>query len=239
MPTLEYQKQLELTSGGGTHNLPVSDSNTAYHITSAGLVTLAGSWTIQSSGTPYAGSKYFFNYAASINLNGNQINFFGTNMPQTLVNQKCVVIAYYDGSSWSVNFLPTADGVSNSVMLSFGKAAAINASANANLLTVNAIDSLAQGYVVPSAGFLKAVGVVTEVTGTGNDGNAVVYIDGVATTLSASIEGSVATIVTSTGAAANGLSVNAGQRIGVKVTNVAGGPTSFTNTTATVQITLS
>lgn len=239
MPTLEYQKQLSLTSGGGTHNLPVSDSNTAYHITSSGSVTLAGSWTIQSSGTPYAGHKYFFNYAASITLGGNQINFFGTNMPQALVNQKCVVVAYYDGATWSVNFLPTADGVSNSVMLNFGKAAAINAAASAFLTGPDSVPSDVTGYVMPSAGFLKSIGVATVLVGTGNDGNVVVHIDGVATSLSATVEGSSAGLVTTTANAANGLAVNAGQRIAVKASNVSGGPTSFNNTTATVQITLS
>tara|TARA_R100001460_G_scaffold13278_5_gene30074 strand:- start:4138 stop:4857 length:720 start_codon:yes stop_codon:yes gene_type:complete len=238
MPTLEYQKQLSLTAGGGTHNLPVTDANTTYHVTSSGSVTLAGSWTIQSSGTPYAGSRYVLHYDADVSLGGNQITFFGVVMPQGLTQQKCIVIAYYNGAGFLVNFVPSADIIQNTALVSFGKAAAINAGANANLLTANAIDSLAQGYAMPSAGFLKGVGVVTEVTGTGNDGNAVVYINGVATTLSASIEGSAATIVTSTATAANGLAFTAGQRIGVKVTNVAGGPTSFSNTTATVEVVL-
>ena len=204
MPTLEYQKQLSLTAGGGTHNLPVTDANTTYHVTSSGSVTLAGSWTIQSSGTPYAGSRYVLHYDADVSLGGNQITFFGVVMPQGLTQQKCIVIAYYNGAGFLVNFVPSADIIQNTALVSFG----------------------------------KGVGVVTEVTGTGNDGNAVVYINGVATTLSASIEGSAATIVTSTGTAANGLAFTAGQRIGVKVTNVAGGPTSFTNTTATVEVVL-
>ena len=66
MPYLEYQKDLPLTSGGGTYNLSVEDPHSAYAISSSGSVTLSSSWTIQSSGTAYAGHKFFFNYNANI-----------------------------------------------------------------------------------------------------------------------------------------------------------------------------
>ena len=124
-------------------------------------------------------------------------------------------------------------------MLNFGKAAAINAAASAFLTGPDSVPSDVTGYVMPSAGFLKSIGVATVLVGTGNDGNVVVHIDGVATSLSATVEGSSAGLVTTTANAANGLAVNAGQRIAVKASNVSGGPTSFNNTTATVQITLS
>ena len=59
MPFLEYQQQIELTAGGGTANLPVAESYKAYSVVSTGSVTLLANWTIQASGTPIAGHKYF------------------------------------------------------------------------------------------------------------------------------------------------------------------------------------
>lgn len=237
MPYLEYQKDLPLTSGGGTYNLSVEDPYSAYAISSSGSVTLSSSWTIQSSGTAYAGHKFFFNYNANITLDGNQINFFGTDMPQNLVNKDCTIVAYYDGSSWTVNFLPSADIATSSVLASFGYAGPLTPG-SAYMEGAGGVPSDVGGYIMPSSGFLKSIGIATTLTGTGNNGDATVYIDGVASSLSAVIVGSSAGAQTAVADAADGVAVNKGQRVSVKLTNAAGGPTNFTGTTAAVQITL-
>jgi hypothetical protein len=238
MPFLEYQQQIELTAGGGTANLPVAESYKAYSVVSTGSVTLLANWTIQASGTPLAGHKYFFNYNANITLDGNDINFFGTNLPENLENENCVIIAYYDGSAWTVHFLPSADSASNSAIFNYGRAAVVNAGASANLLAVDGVDSVTPGYVMPAAGFIKSIGIGSEVTGTGNNGVATVYINGVATAFTTALDASAAGIITPVGAAPAGLTVDAGDRVGVDIENVAGGPTSFSNTTASLRIQL-
>lgn len=239
MPIINRNQTITLTASGGTQNLSVYDPVDVYFIESSSAVSLSTSWVFQESGTAVSGTTYRFNYNADIILNGFQLEFFGTNMPQNLTRQKCQIVATFNGTAWSVDFISSAGTKNHEALIAFGKIAAINAGANANLLCADAVDSVNIGYVMPSDGFVTAIGVATEVTGTGNDGNAVVYKNGVATTVSVTIEGGTATIVRASANASNGISFSAGDALGVNVTNVAGGPTSFTNTTATVQIQLS
>jgi hypothetical protein len=107
MPIQNNLKIITLTAGGLTELLPVLSINSLYVI--KGTATLTSSWTIDQSGTAYAGMEYRFKYEADIILNGSTITFFGTALPATLANKKCEINAYYDGVDWEVNFLVDAN----------------------------------------------------------------------------------------------------------------------------------
>jgi hypothetical protein len=109
MPRQLIKQTITLTAGGGTTNLDVEDMNELYTVVTSGSVTLAANVVIQSSGSLYEGVFYEFEYEANISANGNTIEFFGTTMPDNLTAKKCRVTAYYDGSAWTVKFLPSMD----------------------------------------------------------------------------------------------------------------------------------
>jgi hypothetical protein len=107
MPIQNNLKLITLTAGGGTENLPVLAIDNLYVV--KGTATLSSSWTIQASGTPGSGMEYRFKYEADITLGVNTITFFGTTMPETLVDKTCEITAYYDGTDWEVNFIVDVD----------------------------------------------------------------------------------------------------------------------------------
>lgn len=107
MPILYNTQLITLTAGGGTENLNTFANISLYIV--QGSATLTSNWTIQSTGTLTQGLLYKFKYEADIDLDGNTITFFGTTMPETLVDKSCEITAYYDGTDWEVNFVLDVD----------------------------------------------------------------------------------------------------------------------------------
>jgi len=99
-----------LTAGGGTINLPTTDTLSASYSFS-GTATLAGSYTIQSSGTAYADQYYSLLWTAAITLSGNSVTIFGRAMTQQEALNKMYVLCRYNGltAAWDVYFIPTVD----------------------------------------------------------------------------------------------------------------------------------
>lgn len=104
MPILNTTETITLTAGGGTKNLPVDSQVALYIIT--GTATLTSNWTIQASGTPLLGTEYRFRYEANIVLGSNSITIFGATLPTNLADKTHQISAYYNGSSWEVDFIP-------------------------------------------------------------------------------------------------------------------------------------
>ena len=103
MPINNNIQEIILTAGGGTENLAVSTPITLYII--KGTATLTSNWTIQPSGLPTIGTQFNFKYEAGINANGNTITVFGNTMPIELYTKTHEIRAYWNGTTWEVDFL--------------------------------------------------------------------------------------------------------------------------------------
>lgn len=123
MPTQPNYQIQEFDSAGGTWSISLSPSTAPchdYYIFSSGTITLAASWSVAPSGTPYDGMKCAFYYSAKCNLDGNTITIFGASLTQQQALSDCFIITRYDAdvADWvtqvfvSDNDLPQAyDGV--------------------------------------------------------------------------------------------------------------------------------
>lgn len=105
MPIIESVYTQEITSGGGTINLPVSESYTLYRFYTSGTVVAAGNWTIQSSGTPVLGTTYRILFDGTLTLGSNTLTIFGLSVPDTVATEDFEIIASYDGSAWKTKVL--------------------------------------------------------------------------------------------------------------------------------------
>lgn len=106
MPHKQVISKTQLTAGCGTVNLSTDEHVDLYVLYTSGAVTLTSGYTIQSSGTDLEGHRYKFHYIADLNFDGNTVTIMGKTMPADLDGINCYIDAYYDGSSWSVKFLP-------------------------------------------------------------------------------------------------------------------------------------
>lgn len=107
MPINTIRKNYALTAGGGTNNLPVTDSIEEYIVT--GTATLLGSWVFQESGTPHEGLVYRFRYQAAITLSGNNVSFFGYSLTAAEALRNNIIEANYSGSSWTVRVIDDSE----------------------------------------------------------------------------------------------------------------------------------
>jgi hypothetical protein len=97
---------------GATLSLSADDGMRYYVI--RGSATLTSSLTITGSGTPEAGLAAMFYVDGDVDLNGNTFTLFGTSVPQSRLNRKCVWFVWYDGSVYLTALLPdlgAADGI--------------------------------------------------------------------------------------------------------------------------------
>ena len=69
-------QDIELTAGGGTVSLDPNVDEGIIRITGS-AVTLTSSWTIEGSGTPNEGDKFFIYIDQEVTLNGNNVTIFG------------------------------------------------------------------------------------------------------------------------------------------------------------------
>ena len=110
MPFINIQESFEIVNGGNIFNLDVQSSVTEYRIFSTGSVTPVGNHSFNALGTPLQGTKFVFRYLANATLNSPvTISLFGFTMPSTLGNKSHTITAYYDGTSWDVQFVPDLD----------------------------------------------------------------------------------------------------------------------------------
>lgn len=143
MPRQLIRQTLTIT-GGGTHSLSTTEAVDVYVIEAAG-VTLASNLEFTYSGNQYEGLYYFFEYRANIDVDGNTITFFGTAMPDRMANDDCRITAYYNGSTWEVQFQPSLDevGVIGKTMLEISPYVTVDYSAGASSTATLSEETLA------------------------------------------------------------------------------------------------
>lgn len=115
MPILNTTQTITLTAGGGTIDLDVSIPIERYVIT--GTATLTSNWTIQPAdtlGILIAGVEYIFYWNANITPDGNTVTLFGSTVPEIWLNKDVRIKAYYNGTTWNVDYIP--DFNQNSVL---------------------------------------------------------------------------------------------------------------------------
>ena len=93
---------IELSSGGGTINLSLTEYVEVYNITGSG--TLAGNYVIQANPahTPKKGMVLNFLYNATMTLATNNITICGQQLTAGQAAKKCIIQAVYSGSAWVV-----------------------------------------------------------------------------------------------------------------------------------------
>lgn len=112
MPNKQVISKHQLTAGGGTINLDVTEYVDLYILYTSGSVTLTSPYTIQTTGTNQEGDFYKFYYNADLDFDSNAFTVMGVVMPEDIDDHNCIIDAYYDGSAWSVTFTPTFGDVS-------------------------------------------------------------------------------------------------------------------------------
>tara|TARA_R110002167_G_scaffold100810_2_gene263060 strand:- start:989 stop:1843 length:855 start_codon:yes stop_codon:yes gene_type:complete len=112
MPNKQIISKHQLTAGGGTINLDVTEYVDLYILYTSGSVTLTSPYTIQTTGTNQEGDFYKFYYNADLDFDSNAFTVMGVVMPEDIDDHNCIIDAYYDGSAWSVTFTPTFGDVS-------------------------------------------------------------------------------------------------------------------------------
>lgn len=111
MPFAFAYQNIEITAGGGTTNLPVSDPIQIYKIYASGAVVLAASVVIQASGTPAQGMLYKFEAdCTAVTLGANTFTVFGQSITQAQLSVQLNIEAYYNGSAWDVRVYPDIGG---------------------------------------------------------------------------------------------------------------------------------
>lgn len=103
MSTSSHVSKLELTAGGGTHTVAVSDPYTLYYIYSSGPVTLTAPWIITYSGSPVEGLELNFIYSAVCGVTDvYTITVMGYQLTSDQATKQWKIHAYYNGSAWEV-----------------------------------------------------------------------------------------------------------------------------------------
>jgi len=110
MPLVNIQESYEIVNAGAVYTLNAETPTTIYRIFSSGAVTPVGNHSFTISGAPFKGLQFTFRYLANATLNSPvTISLFGFTMPSTLGNKSHTITAYYDGTSWDVQFVPDLD----------------------------------------------------------------------------------------------------------------------------------
>lgn len=93
--------------GTGTEipTLSVSALYTSYLIT--GTVTATGNYAITATGTPQLGTRFLFDYEATLDIttNGTTFSLFGTSITQAQLLKTWTLEAVYNGTTWDTNLL--------------------------------------------------------------------------------------------------------------------------------------
>lgn len=161
MPITKITDPYVLTAGGGTINLTTADEAQSYSF--SGTATLAASYVIQPSGTPYADQYYFLYWTAALTLSGNSVTIFGRVMTQQEALNKMTIICRYNGltAAWDVYFIPSAGitgrfyhGVTANTVLAAGGTVSLNPALAKGFQTFGSAvsPSLLAGYTVTSTG---------------------------------------------------------------------------------------
>jgi len=95
---------IDITAGGGTVSLYVSDNYDKYSIT--GNVTLLASQVIQPTGSPFTNTTFIFEYDATVVLNGNTLTIFGLSLDDSQALQNSTIVSIYNGSTWETKIMP-------------------------------------------------------------------------------------------------------------------------------------
>jgi len=106
MPQYIIVQPIELAADSGVITLPVSKNIGSYLVT--GTATLTSNITITSSGTPFVGLKYVFDYQANIDIttNSTHLFIFGTELTQKQLQTQSTITVIYTGSEWVVKVMP-------------------------------------------------------------------------------------------------------------------------------------
>lgn len=70
-----------------------------------GSAVLGAQWTISASGTAETDDEFTFIWDATVTADtstGKKVTIFGTDMPDSLVANNCIIKAIYDGSAWQL-----------------------------------------------------------------------------------------------------------------------------------------
>lgn len=154
-----------LDAAGGTISLEAGTTfatasygaSSIYYID--GSATLAGSWTITSTGTLEEGVEYKVLYNATMALSGNNITIFGVALTQDQANSKCTISAYYNGSAMVTTITQSDDtkvvfndGVTTTALTAGGGTITLTPKTDKSYLYLNGSATLAGNWVVTGAG---------------------------------------------------------------------------------------
>lgn len=102
MATYNQVYTYTITNGGGTVNLPCSDSTTTRYVFS-GTATLAANWVIQPSGNATEGMEFDIRWQSLCTQGANTVTIFGRILSDDEALSDLTISCYYNGSSWDVD----------------------------------------------------------------------------------------------------------------------------------------
>ena len=155
MAHVEQRYYIDLTNAVQAITLDVLDPYSLYVINSDALrsVSIPGTTTISTTGTLVDGLAFNFRYIASV-TSGN-VSIFGENIPSHLLEKTCEIYAYYNGTSWEIEFTPdlSESGVISVDNLVTSQASLVDAWANSiGVSTANlAGEQVLQTVTIPAA----------------------------------------------------------------------------------------
>lgn len=105
MATLDHRLTTVLTATPQSISLDVDDPYTLYLLKTSGTISILGTTNISTTGTLIEGLTFKFQYTGSI-IDGT-LSIMGENLPTHLKQKNCTIVAYYNGSTWEVSFVPS------------------------------------------------------------------------------------------------------------------------------------
>lgn len=101
-------QEFELTSSGGSFLFPGSGTlqPIPVRVHTAATITLAAGFSLGVSGTPISNVPYITFWDARVSLGGFPVTINGVSIPQDQVNQPGIFVSVYNGTSFSVQYMP-------------------------------------------------------------------------------------------------------------------------------------
>jgi hypothetical protein len=104
MAIINHRLTITLTASATTISLDVTDPYDLYEIETATTIAIPGTTNIVAVGTVIEGLTYNFRYIADVTA-GN-VSIMGALIPAHLRDKRMLITAFYDGTTWVVDFEP-------------------------------------------------------------------------------------------------------------------------------------
>lgn len=169
MPSIINIQKLEIDGSADAVTLPVSDSVEVYSVApdTGSTVTLTGNVSYNPTGSPTPdGTRYTFEYAGGVTLDGNTLNFFGYSMNAAEALAKYIITATYLNGGYEVKLAFSANDGSATINGSEIQAGTIPASAlpSAGVPLVDIANAAGEGRYIMS----NSSNVRVDLDGSGN-----------------------------------------------------------------------